>query len=120
MSFKAYMELMGHIKETEIQWIVEWWHISSTVHRCCKDYYVPLVELRCYSYYSTYRISRQFEEHQGAPSGEGAFHTEVSTNRILGRLREAWPRLRVTRGIAPPRYIYPTMRYKQWLEDDMK
>ena len=56
----------------------------------------------------------------GAPSGEGAFHTEVFANRILGRLYEAWPRRRVTRGIAPPQYIYPIMRYKQWWEDDMK
>ena len=46
ISFKAYMELMGHIKETNIQWVVEWWHISSMVHRCCKDYYVPLVGFR--------------------------------------------------------------------------
>ena len=22
--------------------------------------------------------------------------------------------------IVPPKYIYPTTRYKQWLEDDMK
>ena len=46
ISFKAYMELMGHIKETNIQWVVEWWHISSMVHRCCKDYFVPLVGFR--------------------------------------------------------------------------
>ena len=46
ISFKAYMELMGHIKETNIQWVVEWWHISSMVHHCCKDYFVPLVGFR--------------------------------------------------------------------------
>ena len=102
MSFEAYMELMGCIKETDIQWVVEWWHISSMVHHCYKDYYVPLVGLRCYSYYSTCCISRQFRERLGAFNGEGAFHTEVFTNRILGRLCEAWPRHRVTRGIAPP------------------
>ena len=70
------MDLIGHIKGTDIQWVVEWWHISSMVHCCCL-------------HYSTCRISRQFGERQGAPSGEGAFHTEVFTNRILGRLREA-------------------------------
>ena len=102
MSFEAYMELIGCIKETDIQWVVEWWHISSMVHHCYKDYYVPLVGLRCYSYYSTCCISRQFRERLGAFNGEGAFHTEVFTNRILGRLCEAWPRHRVTRGIAPP------------------
>ncbi|KAL0011558.1 hypothetical protein SO802_006666 [Lithocarpus litseifolius] len=62
----------------------------------------------------------QFGEPQGAPNDEGVFHSEVFTDRILGRLHEAWPRCRVTRGIAPPRYIYPTARYKKWLEDDMK
>ena len=116
MSFEAYMELMGHIKETNIQWVVEWWHILSMFHHC----YKPLVELRCCSYYSTCHISRQFGKRQGAPSGEGAFHTEVFIDRILGRFREAWPHRRVTRGIAPPRYIYPTARYKQWLKNDMK
>ena len=41
-------------------------------------------------------------ERQGAPSGKGVFHNEVFTDRILGRLCEAWPCHRVTRGIAPP------------------
>jgi len=90
------------------------------VHRCCKDYCVPLVGLRCYSYYSTCRISRQIGERQEAPSGEDVIHIEAFTNRILGRLRDAWPCRRVTKGIAPPQYIYPTVKYKQWLEDDMK
>ena len=111
---------MGHLRETDIQWVVEWWHISSMVHNYCKDYYVTLVGLHCYSYSFTCRILRQFEEHQGAPNDEGAFHIEVFTNRILGRFREAWPCHRVIRSIAPPWYIYPTARYKQWLEDDMK
>ena len=64
MSFEACMELMGHLKEIDIQWVVEWWHISSMVHSCCKDYCVTLVGLRCCSYYSTCRISRQFGECQ--------------------------------------------------------
>ena len=120
MSFKVYIELMGYIKETDIQWVVEWWHIARLVHSCCKHYCVPLVGLCCCSYYSTCRISRQFGECQRAFNDEGAFHTEVFTDRILGRFCEAWPRRRVTRGIAPPQYIYHTARYKQWLEDDMK
>ena len=33
MSFEAYIKLMGHIKETNIQWVMEWWHISSMVHQ---------------------------------------------------------------------------------------
>ena len=96
------MELMGHLKETNIQWVIEWWHISSMVHSCYKDYYVTLVGLRCYSYYSTCRISRQFGEHQGAPHDEGVFHTVVFTNRILGKISEAWPCRRVMKGIVPP------------------
>ena len=102
MSFKAYAELMGHIKGTNIQWVMEWWHIARMVHSFCKDYCVPLVGLCCCSYYSTCRISRKFGECQGAPNDEGAFHIEVFTNRILGRFREAWPCHRVIRSIAPP------------------
>ena len=81
---------------------------------------MTLVGLRCYSYYSSYRIFRQFGESQGAPNDEGAFHIALFTNRILGRISEAWPRRRVTKDIVPPKYIYPTTSYKQWLKDDMK
>ena len=120
MSFEAYMKLMGHNKETDSQWVVEWWHISSMVHSCCKDYCVSLVRLRCCSYYSTCDISRKFGERQRAFYDEGAFHTQVFTNRILGRISEAWPCCRVMKGFVPPQYIYPITGYKQWLEDDMK
>ena len=90
------------------------------VHKFCNDCCVPLVGLRCCSYNPTCRILRQFGERQGALNDEGAFHTMVFTNRILGRISEAWPCHRVTKGISSPRYIYPTARYKQWLVDDMK
>ena len=63
---------------------------------------MTLVGLRCYSYYFNCRISRQFGERQGAPDDEGVFHTEVFTNRILGRISKAWPHRRVTKGIVPP------------------
>ena len=89
LGFEAYVELMGCLKETNIQWVVEWWHISNMVHSCCKDRCATLVGLCCYFYYSTYRISRQFGERQGVPNDEGAFHTAVFTNRILGRISEA-------------------------------
>ena len=81
---------------------------------------MTLVGLRCCSYYSTCSISRQSGERQGAPDDEGAFHTAVFTNRILGRISEAWPRCWEMKDIVPPKYIYPTVKYKQWLEDDMK
>ena len=46
LGFEAYMELIGCLKETNIQWVVEWWHISSMVHSCCKDHCMTLVGLR--------------------------------------------------------------------------
>ena len=113
MGFDVYMELMGRLKETDIHWVMKWWHISSIVHSCCKDHYLTLVGLWCCSYYSTYRISRQFRERQGAPDDEGLYHTTMFTNRNLGRISEAWPRRSVTKDIIPPKYIYPTTRYKQ-------
>ena len=99
---------------------LEWWHILSMVHSYYKDHCVTLVGLQCCSYYSTCRISRQFGERQRVLDDEGAFHTLVFTNRILGRINEAWPCRRVMKDIGPPKYIYPTTSYKQWLEDDRK
>ena len=80
------MELMGRLKGTDIQWVMEWWHISSMVHSWYKDHCMTLVRVHCYFYYSTCSISRKFGECQGAPGDEGAFHTAVFTNRILGKL----------------------------------
>ena len=113
LGFEAHVELMGHLKEVDIQWIVQWWHISSMVQSCCKDHCVTLVGLCCCSYYSICHISRQFRKRQGAPNDEGAFHTTVFTNRILGRISEVWPRRRVTKDIVPPKYIYP-MKDNGW------
>ena len=45
LGFEAYIELLGRLMETDIQWVVEWWHISSMVHNCCKDHCVTLVGL---------------------------------------------------------------------------
>ena len=114
------MVLMCHLKEIDIWWVMERWQISSIIHSCCKDYCVTLVGLRCCLCYSTCRILRQFGERQGNPHDEGAFHTAVFTNRILGRISEAWPRRRVTKCIVPSQYIYLTVGYRQWLYDDMK
>ena len=90
------------------------------VHSCYKDYCVTLVRLCCCSYYSTCHISRQCGECEGDPHDKGALHTAVFTNRILGRINEAWPHCMVMKGNVPPRYIYPIVGYKQCLEDDMK
>ena len=111
---------MKHIDVTNIQWVVEWWCISSMVNRSFKDNYVPLVGLRCCSYYSTCCIARQFGDRQGAPSDDGSFHTLAFTDRILGRIHESWPRQRLTKGICFPQFLHPTSGYKKWLEVDMK
>ena len=50
MSFEVYMGLIVFLKETDIQWVVEWWHISSMVPSCYKDHCMTLVGLRCCSY----------------------------------------------------------------------
>ena len=81
---------------------------------------MTFVGLRCYSYYSTCHILGQFGKHQGALDDMGAFHTAVFTNRILGRINEAWPHRKVMKDIIHPKYIYPTASYKQWLVDNMK
>ena len=90
------------------------------VHSCYKDQCVTFVGLCCCSYYSSCRILWQFGKHQGALDDVGAFHTAVFTNKILGRISEDWPHRKVTKDIDPPKYIYPTASYKQWLVDDLK
>ena len=96
------------------------WRISSMVHHNLKDNCAPLVGLRCCSYYSTSRIARHFGNRQVAPSDNGSFHTLTFIDRTLGRIRESWSRWRVTNGIYPTQFLHPTLRYKKWLEDDMK
>ena len=90
------------------------------VHHSLKDNCVPLVGLRYCSYYSACRIARQFGDCQGAPNDDGSFHTLEFTDRTLSKIREAWPRRRVTRDIRPPQFLHPTSRYQKWLKDYMK
>ena len=71
------------------------------VHHSLKDNCVPLVGLCYCSYYSACRIARQFGDCQGAPNDDGSFHTLEFTDRTLSKIREAWPRRRVTRDIRP-------------------
>ena len=111
---------MKHIDVTNIQWVVECWHISTMVNRSFKDNYVPLVRHRCCSYYSACRIARQFDDCQGALSDDGSFNTLAFTNRILGRIRKSWPQRRVTNGICFPQFLPQTFGYKKCPEVDMK
>ena len=102
MNLDEFTEFMKHIEVSDIQWVVDWWRISSMVNHSFKDNYVPLVELcHCY-FYSTCRIVRQFGDRQGASSDDGSFHTLAFTKRILGRIRETWSRTMVTKGIRFP------------------
>ena len=120
MSFEEFTELMEYIDATNIQWVVEWWCISSMTHHSLKDNCVPLVGLRYCFYYSTCHIAIHFGDHQGAPSDDGPFHTLDFIDKTLSRIREAWPRQRVTRDIRPPQFLHPTSGYQKWLQDDVK
>ena len=111
---------MKRIDVTDIQWVVEWWRISSMVHCSFMDNCVPLVGLRCCSYYSTCCIVRQFGDRQRAPRDDGSFHTLAFIDRILGKIHESWPQRMVTKGIHFPQFLHPTSGYKKWLEADMK
>ena len=91
MSFEEFIEFMEHIDAIDIQWVVEWWCISSMAYRSLKDNYVPLVRLYYCSYYSTCYIARQCGDRQKAPSDDGSFHTLELTDRTLSRIRESWP-----------------------------
>ena len=99
MSFEEFIEFMEHIDVAYIQWVMEWWCISSMAHRSLKDNCVPLFGLHYYSYYS---IARQFGDRQGAPSDDGSFHTLEFTYRTLSRIYESWPQWTVTKGLRPP------------------
>ena len=51
MSFEEFTKFMKHIDVIDIQWVVQWWHISGMVNRVFKDNYVPLVGICHCSYY---------------------------------------------------------------------
>ena len=102
MSLNEFTEFMECIRVANVQWVVEWWRISSMVHHSLKDNCVPLVGFYFYSYYSTGHIARQFGDHQGAPSDDGSSHTLAFTDRTLGTICKSWSRWRVTNDIRPP------------------
>ena len=120
MSFYEFTEFMKRNDVTDIQWVVEWWRISSMVNYSFKDNCVPLVRLRCCSHYSTCRIARQFGDHQGASSNDGSFHKLAFSYRILGRICESWPRQRVTKASVFLNSFIQLWGCKKWLEADMK
>ena len=120
MSFEEFTELMKCIDAIDIQWVVKWWRMSSMAYCSLKDNCIPLVGFCFCSYYSTCCISKQFGDHQGAPSDGGSFHTLEFIDWTLSRIREAWPQRRLTRDICLPQFLHPTLGYQKWLQDDMK
>ena len=42
MSFEEFTELMERINAIDIQWVVEWWRISSMAHHSLKDFAITL------------------------------------------------------------------------------
>ena len=120
MSFYEFTKFMKRNDVTDIQWVVEWWRISSMVNYSFKDNCVPLVGLRCCSHYATCRIARQFGDHQGASSNDGSFHKLAFSYRILGRICESWPRQRVTKASVFLNSFIQLWGCKKWLEADMK
>jgi len=79
MNLDEFTEFMKHIEVSDIQWVVDWLRISGMVNYDFKGNCVPLVRLRCCSYYSIRHIARQFGDRQGAPSDDGSFHTLAFT-----------------------------------------
>ena len=63
MNFDDFTEFMKHINVSDIQWVVEWWHLSGMVNQIFKDNCVLSVGLHCCSYYFTCRIARKFGDH---------------------------------------------------------
>ena len=113
-------ELLKHLTSLDVQWVVEWWHIKAMSSCGFNEKCVPLVRLRCCSYYPTCRIARQFSEHQGVPCGNGSFHTLAFTKRILGRIHETWPQRAMNMDIHFPQFLHPTLGFKDWLPTDMR
>ena len=113
-------EFQKRLPPSRVQWVVEWWRITSMVNRVFKDNYIPLVGLRLCSFYSTCRIARQFDDRQGAPSDDGLFHTLAFTNRIFSKIRDAWLRRMVAKDICFPRFLHPTSGYKAWLAANIR
>ena len=62
-------ELLRHLTSVDIQWVVEWWRIEAMTSCGFKENCIPLVKLRCCSYYPICRIARQFGDRQRVPCG---------------------------------------------------
>ena len=111
---------MKHIDVSDIQWVVEWWRITTMVNCIFKDNCVPLVGLKHCPYYSLDHITRQFRDRQGIPSADNFFHISVFIETVLGRICGTWLKRMVAKVICFPQFLHPTLGYKAWLKADMK
>ena len=114
------IELMKHLTSSNVQWVVKWWHIKAMSSCGFKGNCVPLDGLLRCSYYPTCHISRQFDDRQEVPYGNGSFHTLTFTKKILGRIHKTWPRRAMNRDILFPQFFHPTLGYKDWLSTNMR
>ena len=120
MDLAKLIELLNCLTSSDVQWVVEWWHIEAMSSCGFKENFVPLVRLRYYSYHPTCRIIRQFGDRKGVPYGNGSFHTLAFTIRILGRIHETWSWRAMNRDIHFPQFLHPTFGYWDRLSIDMK
>ena len=99
-------EFLMRLSPLGVQWMVEWWCITSMANHVFKDNYVPLIGFLHCSYYSPGHIARQFGDSQGIPNDDGIFHISIFTERVLGRIC-TWLKRMVTKDICFPWFLHP-------------
>ena len=99
-------EFLMRLSPLGVQWMVEWWCITSMANHVFNDNYVPLIGFLHCSYYSPGHIARQFGDSQGIPNDDGIFHISIFTERVLGRIC-TWLKRMVTKDICFPWFLHP-------------
>ena len=115
MDSAKFIEFPNRLTTLDVQLVVESWRIIAMVNYVFKDNCVPLVRLRCCSYYSLDRITRQFGDRQGVPNDDGVFHISVFIERVFGKICETWLKRIEAKDIRFPQFLHPTSSYKAWL-----
>ena len=82
MKLVALTEFLWRLTPSDIQWVVECWHIKAMTSYDFKEKCVILIGPRHCSYYPICRIKRQFGDRQGVPYDNNSFHTLVLTLRF--------------------------------------
>ena len=82
MKLVALTEFLRRLTPSDIQWVVECWHIKAMTSYDFKEKCVILIGPRHCSYYPIHRIARQFGDRQGVPYDNDSFNTLVLTLRF--------------------------------------